>query len=153
MAIAGGRYHSLAIRESGPKELLVIEPNGGETFMVGGIKTIIWQSTGNINKVLIEYSDSNGVSWNCVSPANAGNNRRYNWMAPRVNSEQCFIRISDASDPGVSDTSDGSFTIYECTLPKAVDPSGDCHVDFTDYAMIGAYWLQCGNPFDPNCAQ
>ena len=66
---------------------------------------------------------------------------------------RCLVRISDAGDPDVSDVSDATFTIYQCTLPEIVDPTGDCRVDFSDYALIAPYWLQCGNPFDPNCVQ
>jgi len=151
VAIAAGNSYSLAIRETGPGELTLIKPNGGEKLIAGRIYTIEWQSSGSINQVLIEYSDSNGVSWTAVAPANAGNNRRYNWLVPTVNSQECLVRISDASEPGVSDVSDAVFTIYQCTLN--FDVTGDCIVDMRDFASLACEWLQCGNPFDPSCAE
>jgi len=151
VAIAAGNSYSLAIRETGPGELTLLKPNGGEKLIAGRIYTIDWQSSGSINQVLIEYSDSNGVSWSAVSPANAGNNRRYNWLVPKVNSQECLVRITDAGEPGVSDVSDAVFTIYQCTLK--FDVTGDCIVDMRDLASLASEWLQCGNPFDPSCAE
>ncbi|MCX5636930.1 MAG: hypothetical protein NTX52_04450, partial [Planctomycetota bacterium] len=151
VSIAAGEYHSLAIREQGPAELMLIQPNVGEKLIADRIYTIEWQSSGSINQVLIEFSDSNGVSWTAVSPPNAGNNRRYNWLVPKVNSEQCLVRITDVGDQSISDVSDAVFTIYQCTLK--FDVTGDCLVDLRDFASFASEWLQCGNPFDPNCLQ
>ena len=151
IAVAVGAHHSLAIREPGPGELTLLKPNGGESLIAGRVYTIEWQSSGSINQVLIEYSDSNGVSWTAVSPANAGNSRRYNWLVPKVNSQECLVRISEANDPGVSDVSNAVFTIYQCTLK--FDVTGDCLVDMRDFASLACEWLQCGNPFDPSCAE
>ena len=149
VAIAAGFEQCLAIRETGPRELILTNPNPGESLIAGTIHTSQWESSGGINQVLIEYSDSNGVSWSSVSPPNAGNNRRYNWLVPKVNSQECLIRITDAADAAVSDASDATFTIYQCTL-KA-DLTGDCLVDMRDFALLASEWLQCGNPFDPDC--
>jgi hypothetical protein len=33
------------------------------------------------------------------------------------------------------------------------DVTGDCLVDMRDFASLASEWLQCGNPFDPNCVQ
>jgi len=151
IAIAAGFDHSLAIKETGSKGLALVKPNGSENIIAGRIYTIEWQSSGSINQVLIEYSDSNGVSWTAVSPANAGNNRRCNWLVPKINSQECLVRITDGSDPGVSDVSDTVFTIYQCTLK--FDVTGDCIVNMRDFALLASEWLQCGNPFDPNCLQ
>jgi len=151
VAIAAGGLHSPAIRESGPGELTLTKPNGSEKLIAGRVYTIEWQSSGSINQVLIEYSDSNGVSWTAVTPSNAGNSRRYNWLVPKVNSQECLVRITDAGEPGVSDVSDAIFTIYQCTL--RFDVTGDCIVDMRDFASLASEWLQCGNPFDPSCAE
>ena len=48
----------------------------------------------------------------------------------------------------VIDESDTVFKIYECTIP---DVTGDCVVDIFDFAQMAAYWLDCGDPFEPEC--
>lgn len=67
VAVAAGSGHSLALMESGPSGLTLTEPNGGENVISGRIYTIEWESSGRVNSVLIEYSDSNGLSWATVS--------------------------------------------------------------------------------------
>ena len=31
------------------------------------------------------------------------------------------------------------------------DLNGDCYIDLSDFAILAAQWLECGNPFDENC--
>jgi len=68
-----------------------------------------------------------------------------------VDSNQCLIRIGDPLDVAISDTSDGIFTIFQCTKQLKGDLNGDCYVDFLDIAILAGDWLECGNPFDAAC--
>ena len=149
VGIAAGYYHSLAMLGV-PPVLTLIDPNGGETLLTGRRYMITWQSQGYIDEVKIEYSSNNGSNWTKIAtdPNNTGS---YNWLVPEVTSDQCLVRIS-ANSYGwiVSDESDSAFKIYECALP---DVSGDCVIDLFDFALIASYWLECGDPFDPNCVQ
>lgn len=129
--------------------MVLTNPNGGEMLLVGRRYTINWQNQGDIGNVKIEYSDANGASWKEVV-SDTNNSGSYDWLVPVADSNQCLVRISDASDPNVSDVSDSVFKIYECAL---ADVSGDCVVDFFDFALMAADWLKCGDPFDANCVQ
>lgn len=42
--------------------------------------------------------------------------------------------------------------IIEYVYPIAADLNNDCYVDFKDFSIFAATWLDCGNPFDPACA-
>jgi hypothetical protein len=87
----------------------VVAPNGGETLVAGATYSISWSYVSYIGDVLIEYSADNGENWNDVDiVSNTGN---YDWLVPWVNSNQCLVRVSDANDPYISDTSDAVFTI------------------------------------------
>jgi hypothetical protein len=134
-----------------PSSLSLLYPNGSEVIMGGTTRTITWDSQGTIGNVLIEFSLDNGRTWREVYPANVGSAGSYKWLVPIVDSEQCRIRISNAARLGVHDTSDEVFTIYGCLLDG--DLSGDCVVDLTDLALMASWWLQCGNPYDPQCMQ
>jgi Tol biopolymer transport system component len=95
--------------ESPSLALFVFDPNGGEVLTAGSTYPITWSSTGSINDVLIEYSTDNGSSWkNITTVPNTGS---YNWLVPAVNSNQCLVRVTDAANPSISDTSDAVFTI------------------------------------------
>jgi hypothetical protein len=133
----------------------ILEPNGGESLLAGSAYTVSWEDyrsepncIGNYRLVLICRESSDRVLMDIRSASEACS---YDWLLPPTDSNQCSIVISDINDPNVSDTTDAAFTIYQCRL--ASDLTGDCVVDFTDFATLTAEWLDCGNPFDPNCIQ
>ncbi len=144
-------YFSLPFYVAPEAALLLLEPNGGESFASGTQQTIHWETQGTVSEVLVEYSTNNGQAWDAVSPPNVGNSGTYQWLVPDANSTQCLVRVSDANDPDVNDTSDGQFTIFICQRSLAGDLNGDCYVDFKDLAVAFAEWLTCGNPYDPDC--
>jgi Regulator of Chromosome Condensation (RCC1) repeat protein len=145
-AVAAGRYHSLALRKA---ELVLLQPNGGEAWIAGNTYPVNWHSIGDINTVIIEYTTDDGQNWSAVDPVNAGNTGSYDWTTPKINSNQCRVRITDAAASHISDAGDELFTIYQCTLET--DLNGDCLIDLLDLALLAADWLACGNPFDPTC--
>ncbi len=134
----------------------VISPNGGEIWRVGKSKQISWSSAG-VSSVKIEYTTDNGVNWNTISASTLASNDTLSWTVPAVASNQCEIRISDASNPALFDVSDNPFTIaftpttetepnntaatanyieYGDSLAATVDPVGD--VDYYKFtAMAG----------------
>jgi hypothetical protein len=89
---------------------VINNPNGGEVLTAGSTYTINWSSDGFISDdVLIEYSTDNGSTW--IEVDIVSNTGSYDWFVPAENSNQCLVRISDASYPSISDTSDDVFTI------------------------------------------
>jgi hypothetical protein len=130
--------------------LTILSPNGGEQWPVGSTQLISWQSYGDISGVFIEYSTSNGASWQTIDP-NASNTGSYQWTIPDANSQQCLARISKVGDPTLYDVSDSVFTIYPCQQDPPMDFNNDCYVNFKDFAIFSVDWLNCGNPYDPNC--
>jgi hypothetical protein len=130
--------------------LKVLSPNGGEYWAAGSSQWVVWEPSGDINEVLIEYSTDNGGNWQTVEP-NAPNSGSYQWTIPDANSQQCLVRVSIVGAPSLSDVSDSVFTIYPCDRDLPMDFNGDCYVDFKDFAIFSANWLKCGNPYDPYC--
>ena len=112
---------------------------------------ITWSNTGTVDSVVIDFSTDNGNTWVEVYPANIGNSGSYNWLVPIIDSEQCVVRVRNAADLAVDDASNAVFTIYECVLDG--DLTGDCVVDLSDFTIMAAFWLDCGNPFDLGCSQ
>ncbi|KUG25502.1 hypothetical protein ASZ90_004677 [hydrocarbon metagenome] len=91
-------------------QIQVLEPNGGEQLQAGTSTNIRWTST-NVENVHIEITTNNGANWTTIvrSTPSIG---FYVWEnIPDVSSQQCRIRVSDASDGIPSDISDGNFTI------------------------------------------
>lgn len=149
----------------------VCNPNGGEFIPLGSTYTIRWTDfrSGDPRDYFLKYSIDNGGNWISVESDSISNTCSYDWLIPSITSEQCLIRIVDANDPDVGDTSDNLFYIYQCQGPVAGDLNEDCYVDFRDFAIIAASWLaeggtdmndlssfvqcwgDCGNPYDPAC--
>ncbi len=138
---------------------IVLSPNGGENLTAAGSYTITWktQQDADLDTVTIEYSTDNGQSWQTVkSVENTGSPQdglaRYTWNPlPVTDSNQCLIRIGDPLDVAISDTSDETFTIFQCRKQLRADLNGDCYVNFLDIAILAGDWLECGNPFDASC--
>jgi hypothetical protein len=131
---------------SAPSTLTLLTPNGSEMLKGGDVCDILWSS---VAAVLVEFSIDNGLSWSPVYPPNAGNTGTYSWLVPRVNAEACLVRITNTDNSTVFDLSNAVFTIYQCGVEG--DVTGDCLIDLNDLATMAASWLECGNPYAPDC--
>jgi hypothetical protein len=131
---------------------VVLSPSGGENLVAGGAHTITWKTTdgAETDHVMIEYSTDNGQDWQQVSPW--WNTGSYQWdPLPVVDSNQCLVRISSLDDAAIGSTSGETFTIFQCRKQLKGDLNRDCYVDLLDFAILASDWLECGNPFDPDC--
>jgi hypothetical protein len=126
----------------------VLSPNGGERLIAGCVD-VTWDNTGVIENVLIEYSTDAGGDWTVIDTVS--NTGLYEWEVTDANSTQCLVRVSDTENHNTVDTSDGVFTTYQCAL--AYDLNCDCFIDLQDFILLVSEWLQCGDPFDPECLQ
>ena len=127
----------------------VISPQDNENVMAGSIYNIQWLTAATIVMVRIDLSDNNGADWHeIVTTENTGS---YDWVVPFVESEECLIRISDASNHAETYTSDAVFTIYRCRNEMIADLDNDCKVNLQDYALFAQEWLECGNEYDGSC--
>ncbi len=89
--------------------LTLESPFGGEQWLEGMIHRISWQTTGTVETVRLEFSSDGGNQWtDIVTVANIG---FYEWLVPPAHSDRCLIRISNAADPTITDTSDSPFRI------------------------------------------
>ncbi|MFC1611092.1 PKD domain-containing protein [Myxococcota bacterium] len=90
--------------------IVVTAPNGGETWSANWIDSVTWASSAFVENVRIEVSSDNGVSWRRLTYA-APNNGSYVVNVPDTPSTDCLVRVTGVENPGVSDTSDATFTI------------------------------------------
>lgn len=127
--------------------ITLLTPNGGENLVAGSDYDVSWSTTGTIEYVDVSFSTNNGGSWTAVETI--PNNGAYTWTIADVNSNSCRLRIRDAGLTGVSDVSNNQFRIYQCRLD--FDLTGDCLVDFEDFAELTSKWLMCGDPANPDC--
>ncbi|MFY0565125.1 pre-peptidase C-terminal domain-containing protein [Archangium lansingense] len=90
-------------------------PNGGESWAAGSSQAITWTAT-NITNVKLEYT-LNGSTWNVISastPASAGT---YTWVVPGSATMAARVRVSDAANTSITDSSNAAFTITTTPTP------------------------------------
>ncbi|MFC1508289.1 SBBP repeat-containing protein [Candidatus Omnitrophota bacterium] len=97
-----------------PKVVTLTSPNGFESWEASTTQNITWTSE-NVTNVKLEYSTNNGTDWTEIVASTAASAGSYAWLVPIRPSVNCLVRVSDASDAGVSDASDAAFTITEST--------------------------------------
>ena len=104
------------------KVLKWVFPNGGEFIWQDTL--ITWTSSG-INNVNIEYTEDNGQNWNTVV-SNFPSTGAYFWHLPIVPpATLARLRIFDASDPTITDMSDGTFFLGIKGALKLDEPIGN----------------------------
>jgi hypothetical protein len=91
------------------KSIKVLSPNGAESWEAGTKHNITWSSTA-ISKVKVELTTDQGSSWNVLSDSVSSG--AFEWdINQNLNSTQCQIRCSDATETDIADVSDATFTI------------------------------------------
>ncbi len=113
------RIYNRALSESEIQELYhesnltVTSPTGGENWNVGTWHSITWEKSSDITSINLDYSTDNGMSWNPIVTLLTPVVNSYPWIVNGSPSSQCLIRISDATNPAVTDISDNPFIIGE----------------------------------------
>ena len=95
-----------------PKSISVISPNGGENWETGKTPVVRWSSV-SVTEINLEYSTDLGATWNSIASDVPAMDKKYDWSISSVASDQCLIRVLDAADNTVGDTSDVVFSIIE----------------------------------------
>jgi len=131
--------------------LTVLRPHGGERVPTSRPYTVRWKTVphGKTDRVILEWSPDAGTNWQRIDVVD--NTGSYEWFVPEINSRHCLLRVRDADEPTQQDTSDATFSIFQCQVKLAADLNGDCYVDFADLAILLSEWMICGNPLDPSC--
>jgi M6 family metalloprotease-like protein len=98
-----------------PSSVTVTSPNGGETWLTGSSRDVTWTWTGTIGNVAIDYSINGGVNWQ-TAIASTPNTGSFAWTIPGAPSASCLVRVSDASNGTISDTSNALFSIVNAPV-------------------------------------
>jgi hypothetical protein len=123
--------------------ITVTSPNGGESLTAGSVQAITWTGTGTVGDVKIQYSANNGSSWNTITSSTA-NDGTHNWTVPNVNSSQCLVKVSEASDGSPSDTSNAVFSVANAVSPTITVTSPNGGESLTAGSVQGITWTGTG---------
>ncbi|HPI42519.1 MAG TPA: SBBP repeat-containing protein [Candidatus Cloacimonas acidaminovorans] len=115
--------------------LNLLSPNGGEVYAINTNLYISWNSE-LIETVKIEFSSDNGNSWLTIANNVSAAAGSYSWTTPDINSSQCLIKISDATDNTFWDISDNPFTIRPQII--VIAPNGNEYIAV--YSIYSILW-------------
>jgi hypothetical protein len=103
--------------------IIILTPNGGESWEGGTIQNITWSSVNISGAVKIEYSTNNGLSWSDII-ASTTDDGTEPWIIPDTYTTQALVRISDTDGNGPVDTSNTVFTITPTPVLTVTSPNG-----------------------------
>jgi endonuclease/exonuclease/phosphatase family metal-dependent hydrolase len=93
--------------------LTVLSPNGGESWVGGSSQAITWTASG-VTNVKVEYT-LDGSTWTLLTASTAASTGSYPWTVPSSATTTARVRVSDAANAALSDTSDAAFTVTTST--------------------------------------
>ena len=106
-----------------PGSITVTSPNGGENWLITSVNNITWTSS-NVANVKIDYSTNSGASWiNIASNVSAASGIYY-WTIPNTQTSSALVRVYDAADSTVGDTSNNVFSINPAPVIVLTSPIG-----------------------------
>jgi hypothetical protein len=139
--LTAGRAYSLVASQAmtierpdlTPPEVLLVRPNGGETFYPETQDTVKWiaADSAGVDSINIYYSVDGGNTFPYTIATGEPNDSAYVWTIPSTLSDSCRVRVVayDAFFNEGADTSDADFAIAvppDTTLPEVtvVAPNG-----------------------------
>jgi len=96
-----------------PGSIFLVSPNGGELWPAGRRQKILWRASDYERTYLmrIEYSLDRGKTYKAIKEKSK-NTGAYSWRIPRkLSGKKVLIKVSDALDENIYDTSDGTLEI------------------------------------------
>ncbi|MBK6962643.1 MAG: T9SS type A sorting domain-containing protein [Bacteroidales bacterium] len=94
------------------QSITLLAPNGGEAWLVDSYEDVSWTGQGLGNVLKLEFSPDGGVDWWYFGEVNsAPNGGSAMVFVPPFLSQNALLKITDISNPAVSDISDATFTV------------------------------------------
>jgi photosystem II stability/assembly factor-like uncharacterized protein len=113
----------LSINIASAQFVIVLTPDGGQTFAIGSQQTITWASIG-INQLDIEYSIDNGATFISIDTSVSVFPSSYTWTVTGPASSNAIIRLTESTTAVVSDVSNATFNIVNPSLQITYPTSG-----------------------------
>jgi N-acetylneuraminic acid mutarotase len=118
---SGGRYCGQY-----PPPLTIIQPNGGEVWLMGSVHEIKWDRT-NLKRsdhLIIQYSRDGGATWLTIAQDIPAFAFGYWWQVDNFPTTQGRVKIFLQKDRSITDQSDANFTVQRSPYITLLRPNG-----------------------------
>ena len=103
----GGRYC-----EQPQPPITVIQPNGGEVWLMGSTHEIQWNTNlKQSDRLIIQYSRDGGASWSRIAQDIPALSLSYSWPVDNYPTTQGRVKILLQGNRSITDQSDANFTV------------------------------------------
>ena len=102
-------------------------------------REIKWDIVGTSNRFNLDYSIDNGSTWNTIVksyPISNATLGTYNWQVPNAVSTSALVRVIDAGNGVIIDTSDANFTIEEAAITLLTQNGGEVYYYDQEHEII-----------------
>ena len=119
MVVWGG-YHVSGLTNTGgrycgqyPPPLTIIQPNGGEVWLMGSVHQIKWDGTNlkDSDHLIIQYSRDGGAGWFRIAQDIPVLSFSYSWHVDNFPTTQGRVKILLQRNRSITDRSDANFTV------------------------------------------
>ena len=124
------------------QSITLLSPNGGETWIYYTLKEVSWTGQNLGSNLRLEFSPDGGINWSYLADIPSGpDGGIFPVGVPNYSSTNALLRITDFSNPSVSDVSDAPFTvivppigIYQPATGSVVFANTPTYVNWIVYA-------------------
>jgi photosystem II stability/assembly factor-like uncharacterized protein len=111
-------------------------PNSGQIWTGGSEQSIYWSASG-VDKLKLEYSLDNGVTWSLIADSVEVMPSNYTWTVPNIPTNQAKVRVSLLENPDIYEESASTFTIrrYAALFPEQVIVDTPSYINVMFHAL------------------
>jgi N-acetylneuraminic acid mutarotase len=133
MIVWGGTNDRTAFNNGGrycgpppPPPLTIIQPNGGEVWLMGSVHEIKWDKYNlkHSDHLIIQYSRDGGASWFRIAQDVPAFTFGYWWRVDNYPTTQGRVKIFVQEDRSITDQSDANFTVQRVPYITLHRPNG-----------------------------
>ena len=106
--------------------LTIIQPNGGEVWLMGSVQEIKWEGTNlqQSDHLIIQYSRDGGASWFRIAQDIPALSFSYSWQVDNYPTTQGRVKILLQGHLSITDQSDANFTVQRRPYITLLRPNG-----------------------------
>jgi hypothetical protein len=106
--------------------LNVIQPNGGEVWLMGSVRDIKWTGTNltQSDRLIIQYSRNGGATWFRIAQDIPALSFSYSWRVDNYPTTQGRVKILLQGNRSITDQSDANFTVQRSPYITLHRPNG-----------------------------